>query len=331
MYVNETDYVSGSANTDGHGLRVQHKQNGVILDLESCHYGIYDIMVGGSSVFGVDASSDCSTLPACLSRGGIDCLNWGIRGAGSQQELHAFLNFKRWVPNIRNVIIFSGVNLCSLATLPSVMIYPDQGALFSEEHYLNQALGGLRSAAEHQIFRDKLARLSRRAINAYCRNSWIRCLLKQFSPKLRNETRSGQIPLRNVTGFSKRVQSLINLLKNELATWASLACGMNFKLTYILQPAINWTRKPLSSVEAECFEEDVRLYPEMLQFANRDFHSSYALMISNICMKNGIRFFDANQCFDISSSSETLFTDVCHLSDQGNEFLAKGLMEALSF
>lgn len=330
MFLNEADYVSKSVNTDRHGLRLQFKDSGSALALEECSSGAFDIMVGGSSVFGVDASSDRMTLPALLSTPQVRCLNWGIRAAGTQHELLAFLFFKRYVKNIRRVVIFSGLNLCSIASMEDIMIYPDQGALFSEEYFMRQSLESLRAREGGDTALDSmLASLTRRIKRAYEKREFLRNLMQFFLPKLRRPAHLAKQPERNIRGFEKRVEALLILLENELATWAGLAKGLNFELVYVLQPALRWSQKGTNAVEEECLSADAKLYVEMELFANRAFHQRYASRLSAMCGSLGIPFVDSNTLLDDVDGSEPVFTDVCHLTDYGNEVLAKKLGKAL--
>lgn len=330
MFLNEADYVSKSVNTDRHGLRLQLNDKGEVLSLEECREGTFDIMVGGSSVFGVDASSDRTTLPALLSTPATRCLNWGVRAAGTQQELLAFLFFKRYVKNIRRVVIFSGVNLCSIASMEDIMIYPDQGALFSEEYFMKQSLEGLRAREGGDTALDPvLDSLKRRIKRAYEKRSGLRALMRLFVPKLRKHTSAAKPPERNVSGFEKRVEALLDLLGNELATWAGLAKGLDFELVYVLQPALRWSRKAANEVEEECLAADAKRYAGMALFANPAFHQRYASRLSSMCDSLGIPFVDSNAMLDNVDGSAPVFTDVCHLTDHGNELLAKKLGKAL--
>ena len=51
-----------------------------------------NVLVGGSSAFGMGATSDKKTISSQLSNTGIFCQNFGVRGATSQQELIIFQN-----------------------------------------------------------------------------------------------------------------------------------------------------------------------------------------------------------------------------------------------
>lgn len=330
MGLNESNYVSKAVNTDKHGLRLQFKTDGAVLALEDCQEGVFDIMVGGSSVFGVDASSDRSTLPSLMSTSEIQCLNWGVRGASTQQELMTFLSFKRYVPKIRRVIIFSGINLCSISSLKNIMVYPDQGALFSERFFLEQALETLRVSEDGDPeLDDVLTKLNFRVKNACASRPWLRALVGLALSRLDQPSTQYMQSERNVNGYEKRVKALLALLANELETWSALAKGMGFQIVYVLQPALRWARKAVNHCEEECISADVNLYPEMELFANSIFYEDYAFQLSSMCRSLGIRFIDANLMLNDADGKIPVFTDVCHLTDYGNNFIAKKLSKLL--
>lgn len=331
MFLNEADYTSKAVNTDGHGLRLQYKKDGCLLRLEDCCEGMFDIMLGGSSVFGVDASSDLKTLPAFFSSAEVPCLNWGIRGASTQHELLCFLFFKRYVRNIRQVILFSGVNLCSLASMEDVMIYPDQGALFSEEYYNRQSLENLRAGSDVDASLEvALASLGRRFKRLYERRAVFRFLLRLFTCKKKSAAPPIRLPERNISGFHKRMEALLVLLENELETWAALSRGGGFRLRYVLQPALRWALKAENDLEEECLREDLRVHPQNGVFGTMVFRQAYSARIAAICRRLGVDYTDANDMLSGADGSRSVFTDLCHLTDYGNELVAGRLRDAFN-
>ena len=75
-------------------------------------------MVGGSAVFGVGATSDNSTISSFLSENlGQLTLNFGGRAFSSNQELNLFSQVAYKYPNIKNIILFSGINDIYLTAL----------------------------------------------------------------------------------------------------------------------------------------------------------------------------------------------------------------------
>jgi len=94
--------------TDANGFRVSVWRG---RPVDTCNYDDHRadlLVVGGSFVFGVGATSDAATLASCLA-GALDrpALNLGIRAGNSTQELIATIPFLR---TARRVVVASGVN-----------------------------------------------------------------------------------------------------------------------------------------------------------------------------------------------------------------------------
>ena len=140
-WVNEPLFKSPYVNTDANGLRYNYLPDGTLVDLKTLKssYDQCDIMIGGSTVFGVDASNDMQTITFHLSGNKVPCINLGNRGATSFQELLLFIFNQSVFPKIRNIYIVSGVNNCSLASLDGSIIYDEYGGVFGQDYYMSQA------------------------------------------------------------------------------------------------------------------------------------------------------------------------------------------------
>ena len=112
MYFHTPNVRSSTVNTDELGFRITH--------FNGCDYSIggdevysneVSFIVGGSTAFGVGATSDRMTLPSLLSqKSGRLFLNLGGRAFGASQELILFSQVAHKYPRINSVIIFSGLN-----------------------------------------------------------------------------------------------------------------------------------------------------------------------------------------------------------------------------
>jgi hypothetical protein len=324
FWVNEPSYRSKSVNTDDLGLRHNMLPGGRLLDLRRLKesHRVCDIIVGGSTVFGVDASGDASTISACLSSNDVPCINLGNRGAVSIQELQLFLFYRPLFPSIRNIILLSGVNDCSLASLEGSVIFDEFGGLFGQDHYMTYPYMTNLSACYDDRSYDRL-RLYNSIERRYRDNGFFRSLVRGvLAMSYKRE------PMRNQAydkraGFERKVERQKAILANQLFIWKSLADAHGSRLQYVLQPCIGWTGKELSHEERTCYEMDLEVYPEMGLYANPDFHSTFAAFIAETCSRLGVGFHDANEAFDGHKGDSTFFTDVCHLTDQANRVVAE--------
>jgi hypothetical protein len=328
MATHQPLYRSPAVNTDKFGLREQYAPDGVFLDMARLPSlcAECDVVLGGSTVFGVDATSDKATLPHFLSRPQQPCLNLGIRGATCQQEVVLFLLLKQYLPKVRNVILFTGVNNCSLASLEGTLQFPDFGGIFSEEYHFNSFISqaihanGSRALWVKQRCCSLVDRLHRRSRLG----RWL------LGGRRRAEMLGGSSP--QPYDFEAKVDSINRFLANDLHTWGCLQQATGCKVHFVLQPAIRWTRKPLTPMEAECFEADVVRIPSMMRYATPEFHTRYRAHISSLCQTHAIDFHDASTWLNEAPYAEkTLFTDVCHLTDEGNRVMAELLRTHLKW
>ncbi|MFI7121885.1 SGNH/GDSL hydrolase family protein [Amycolatopsis sp. NPDC049868] len=162
--IQQPNFRSTEVNTDHVGFRMQYDRGGVRLDLATIatQYDTCDVLLGGSVAFGIGVSSDTATLAAQLADPGVPCVNLGIRGATSQQELAAFLALESSLPKVRRVILLTGVNECILAAHPVAEVFDVFGGGF-----LSQARSArhtdLERPLDEEIASDRLELLLKRA------------------------------------------------------------------------------------------------------------------------------------------------------------------------
>jgi hypothetical protein len=214
--------------------------------------------------------------------------------------------------------------------MEDIMIYPDQGALFSEEYYMRQSLGSVRTGAlEDETLEMALASTVRFFERRYQKHASFRYLLR-FLMRKKKRLSPVRPAERNITGFDRRVEALMMLLQNELKTWASLARGGGFQLHYVLQPALNWVLKAKNPLEEECLREDLKVHPQNGVFGTLAYRLAYSARIADICRQVGINFMDSNDLLSGADAGRPVFTDLCHLTDYGNELLAGLLRDSFS-
>ncbi|MFE5489041.1 GDSL-type esterase/lipase family protein [Streptomyces virginiae] len=100
---------SRSLSTDQNGFRrTPTRGDGVDVDTQNPPASVDCVVLGGSTVFGVGATSDAMTLVGqAAHQRGERWLNLGIRGASSTQEVQALLPFAL---TAQRVVVCSGVN-----------------------------------------------------------------------------------------------------------------------------------------------------------------------------------------------------------------------------
>jgi|GEM_PF-5414481 len=328
MCVHTPDYRSPAVNTDRLGWRVQYAPDGERLDVDRLRdrYAACDVLVGNSTVFGVDATSDHHTTGAHLNRlrvprdSAVPLISLGIRGSTTQQELLTFLWFRHKLPTIRRVVIVSGVNEPTIVASPEVMHYPDVGAIFGEPRFFNAF------REQYAEFDGDPAILARNRVHETINRLWNK---HEFVRKLLGEyfqVEPSSTPRLPSPDPRSRLDTLLPWIQACLNTWADLARGAGFHVDYVIQPIIGWTRKPLATMEQTTFSNDLENIPSLRGYANEEFATRYKSRLAAACDAAGIACHDANEWFAQDSVAHLeLFTDVCHLTDNGYRVLAEEL------
>jgi hypothetical protein len=316
----QANYNSGALNTDQLGFRVQFDKLGKVVNFYKIknESSRCNLLIGGSTAFGVDCSSDEKTFANIISQSGTFLINWGFRGAVCQQELIAYLSQKHLLPKIDNIIIFSGANDASLVCLNGEFAYAEWGSVFSEDYFFrqygSQYVKQTRGAA--QI--GKVVSWIEKQFNL---GGWRRCILNWLAgSQALLSHRNENVSLTE----SERLQVVIGHLKNTLETWGWVAKSTGVKIHYVLQPVAGWSTKLLSDRERKLITSDIEAIPELDIFASQCFYKKFKAALSEAFTASEIEFHDANEWLsDSRYDGEDIFTDSCHLNDQGNEIIAQ--------
>jgi hypothetical protein len=344
MAIHEPNYRSPSVNTDQMGLRVQYGPNGVVLEWDclkrqatSCR-----LLLGNSSAFCVDASSDKSTLSHFLnmklsgptsSPAGL-VLNLGVRGATSAQELLLFHFLKRFLPPVDDVVLFTGIILPTMVYDDTLVFYPEWGGVISEEYFRASLLEQQRALLPPPnlpAFRNMLARLAEK-LQTSAVNGFVKLAADFYFGRL---GQPGRLPTfaaapkvavpqqRDAKAVAQRYACLLDQLRNDLDTWRLLSAAGGFKVHYVLQPALGWTAKKLSDIEERLFRLDIERNREISLYATPAFHKQLSSDVGALCADSGIDFHDANAWLgEETYAGQDLFADLCHLNDDGNRHIA---------
>ncbi|MDK3155370.1 hypothetical protein QPK87_02060 [Kamptonema cortianum] len=334
IFFNEPNYRSGACNTDDIGFRFQ--TNALGQPIRMCNArglpGDVDIMVGGSTVFGVDASGDDKTLCMEMTRKGRICLNLGFRGATSQQEVVGFHLLRRFLPKPRRIILFSGVNNCSLCSQSGTIFYKDFGGVFSEDIHFNWLADQYRLMEAPYSFRK--AKLFLKWMEELYYESDLFRLAADGMMKLKKLRWEEQGRLRHLEkpalSFGERMELMERHLDNDLGYWSMLSRETGSRVVYVLQPAMGWSCKQMSDAERECFEADMAYIPSMKQCIAPETYDRFRNGTAELCRRHGIDFLDANEWVRNLGANTTVFTDICHLTDEGNRIVADALTGALA-
>lgn len=314
--VAQPGYRSNSLNIDPLGFRYQYDLAGRLIDLKTARatYKECTLLLGNSSAFGVSLTADRKTLGHFLGTEDTPCINLGVRGATMQQELAVYLTHKHLLPPPRRIILLTGVCDISLATQPEDLWSVETGGMHSIATYYKQhyrwveAIGGVPEKAK-RAFLDW-------AEDRYHRTRWLQRVFERRVPIGEDASPLSQAE------FNVNLDRIVVLMESVLQTWGWIRESADIEIRVVLQPVLGWTVKPLSPVERQCVNADIARIPAIGQYANQVVHELVGAFLKQSCMQNGLGFCDANRYFDVINCSDTLFSDICHLTDQGTKHLA---------
>lgn len=333
MHINSPNFNSASVNTDALGFREHFDQDGKFVDWRTYRdtFERCNVVVGGSTVFGVDATDDQKTMTHLLSTEfspyedseRLPFLNFGLRAATSMQELMLFMLNMQSLPKIENVILFSGVNNACLCVMPELFFNENSRPMFAEDQLYYSNMEAYRKL---EMGRDRLRILKFHdwLDNQFHRKKFLRKLLQLFQGPMGPRDRMLN------TDRSKRMEIVSEYFAQELQIWSTLSAGMGFKLIYVMQPCIGWNNRPLEPIEKELYEEDLRWVSSMSEYTNQTFYSDFKSRTEHACARAGVPFYDSNDYIGQSIGvGKEIFTDVCHLTDAGYADMASYLRDLL--
>jgi hypothetical protein len=288
MFLGPKNYRSDVVNTDSSGIRLSVDQRGAFgiddIGREPC-----SLLVGNSVALGAGATSDSATISSQLSLHGerwVNLTGWAYSG---WQELILFLAYRDRFPNIRRVVILSGLNDLYLSFTPR-LFDPTVGPFYFSDRF-RQGVADASSPGRFEL---------------------IKRLFRGHSkpPTLDIET--------DVENRWKQRDTIMLPIKKTLSAWADLARGAKFDLLYALQPIAPFIeRSPVSKEQELISYHDSIQSPRknLLRLAlTEDRYYWYRSSLLRVCKENNIQFTDLNRLFPNDGWN---FVDRIHLTDRG--------------
>ena len=310
MFFHTPNFVSKVVNTDEYGLRCNHFLGKTIYPLKGNSFkNETSVIIGGSTAFGVGASSDGMTISSKLSNlTKINHINMGGRAYSSSQELILFSKLASKLKNIKHVIIFSGLNDLHLSSFGS----DDKD--FGYFYYMRKFKNAMDLAAlskKQLLIRFFLYPFYKDSItyNSIDMKEFLKLLFSIKSIKQDNK------PIVNIN-------YAISQLEKNLFIWKQLSKAYPFKLTFILQPLSIWLEKELSQEENCLFKylDSVSSSQNLISLFDKNIYKEYTVSLDQLCKKLGISYFDSNKILKGKlTKNDWIFTDRAHLTDLGNE------------
>lgn len=297
------NFKSKYINTDKYGFRLTKFEEQYISIDDIDKFEEINILIGGSTVFGVGAMSDDSTITSYLSQATNDVwLNMGIRGGVSLTEYIHLIRFVFKAKKVKNIIFFSGINDIYINQLTDVKNNFDN--LFNNVnlscHSCKRRFIASAFSKIYNIDEDDLIDKSLKEIIFY--------------PKYKNSF------TKKVLTDEEKIDLTVENFKRNFFLYSALQKELNCNIVYILQPFTDWTTKRFTKEEELAFEELEKIQQTSKWASHRsklskDLYENLLKSFAEISHSTGIKFIDSHKYFD---DEKTLFVDAVHLCDEGN-------------
>ncbi|MFJ5262475.1 SGNH/GDSL hydrolase family protein [Streptomyces sp. NPDC088387] len=315
MFANRPDYRSPVVNTDAQGFRLSYRGDvGQSLN-ENRPKGPLGVLMGGSSAFGFGAGSDSGTVSSAMAdESGIPWLNFAVPGYNSTQETILFMMHRHQLPEVRDIVVLSGLNNLVVAGLPGA----DQG--YGQFFFSGEFFGELGGGAEGP----PRPPTSRTGDN----RSVVQRLRSLIGSRPAPAASGPAVPV------GERVDIAARFLRHDLDRLLDLVAPTGARVHYALQPTPVWSRKSLSAEEAVLLGDDGSLlaqaWPLFLPVLDEEAHERYSEEIGRACKERDIAYVDINMLLrSAPEKDEWLFVDAVHTNDRGNAVVAQLLCENL--
>jgi hypothetical protein len=294
MISSQKNYENKCVKTCSRGFRISSNGLETFSVDQINKYKSINIVVGGSTVFGVGSSNNQNTIPSLLSlKTNSIWLNLGIRAGNSFSEYIHLINLLHKANKIDNIIFLSGLNDLYLSFLYNNETEFDPGFFPDTSESKN--------------------------------NSLFRKITQFFSQKVsdgknnlyQDMITSTEVILENYKNKYIRNFQLISSLKNTY----------NCKVKFILQPFAPWTNKKFSKNELEVFDllNDIQDNSGWIQIKNLMGNNSLYKSIDDffilLSKHYNLEYIDSNSIF--TNTKSDCFVDSVHLNDNGNKLLTE--------
>lgn len=311
MYFHQKNFRSPVINTDASGFRISVGPGGEQASAGgNVPPGPVRVISGSSTALGIGATTDAGTMASLLwgryapSR---PWLNLAGRCYNSTQEVLLFTLYRHRLPEVDEVVIFSGLNDLTVARLPEWQ-QGDHGAFYFCGEYF-EVMDELRerNRKNSKIFGRRAERVP--AISTH------------------DEVRRD---------LSMVVDSATELTLRHLDTWRRVA-GPHTRISYILQPMALWMRDVHAREEQLLFDEidnisKLGTWEELYgDISRKETARAFADALRAGCEKKDVRFIDLNPIVaEAIDEKDWIFVDRAHYTDHGYDLVARILAEQLA-
>ena len=297
MYFNPRNAVYKSVSTDDRGFR---NTTGGQIEKSTA------LLIGGSTVFGIGATSDGATITSRLNElTEHNWLNFGGRAFNSTQE--AMLVHLADIKKVDGpIVVMSGINNLTRLLLPGdfSLMY---GAFFQQSLFEKQM-------AVAAVGNRELSRMLFAGVRAKYG------LAKKTIATAQSKSSKADSYAAMLSVFERDCEYLQMVAKNSGTT-----------SSFVLQPFAPWLNKTLTTQEKQLFallDQEAESFSQVLNEL-AEYRDQYSKDIHAICSKVGMKYLNLNDALELQKQ-DWMFVDRAHLTDSGYDTVARLLVRDLA-
>ena len=281
----EPNIATDAINSDPLGFRYSIGKDGQKYSPHSPVKEPVSLFVGGSSAFGVGATSDRNTVPSILAaRHGEPWYNLAVRGFNISQNLMQFMVFRSVLGDVRRIVIFAGWN-----EVHGFVMAPLFTRYYGSFHGFMQYF---------QTMNDDKVLITRKKIEFPER--WMSLVMASVNKE-------------------KTKPYFIEQTRNMLSNWKFVSDALGADLIFLVQPISFCCPHVPTDEERRLF--DAKTNVKSIKRTLAPFRDWFVGVLEDECTRLGIRFQDCNATFG-KDVNLPLFIDPFHLTDHGNAAVA---------
>jgi len=324
MFLQKSNFKSQFVNTDSFGLRYSTSRDNTnipytLIDKPSSKLLDEFAIVGGSTAFGVGASSDNDTIASHLSQmNKVNVYNLGGRAFSGFQSLILFQILASRLSNLKYLIIMSSINDIFLPHY--VKLRDNNLAPFYYQNNFYEQLNQPTTSTLKKILHNILPSEKKQEID-WLWDDKYEILKKIFNLNKKKQTESNA----NVQTFNYKKSTA-----DTLKIWKMFSESMNFKVIYAFDVIQKLCDHELSDEERKIFGMLKKTYSkkinDVITQLSMDRYDEYKNFVKEECLKNDFMYFDTNKVIgDPKYNKKWLFVDSIHYTDLGYKIIAEAL------
>jgi hypothetical protein len=320
MFTQTPNFRSKVLNTDDRGFRYNSNFTKKSI-FEETKKDNTVLLLGGSTAFGVGATSDQNTVSGYLEKKlDYNFLNLSGRAfTGFQEIISTLCNIEDLEKlTVKKIIIFSGINDIYLSSI-SDLKYP--GMFFFNSEFLGKfdKIKSYKKSLLIHLIKLIIPDSNNYDLDKLDKNNFLKFLInKNFRKKLNDD-------------YSFKEINLENIIKRNFLIYKFFEKIFNCEVIFVFQPFISWC-KDLTNEEKTLLDFTNKFDNGKNNFSYKflEENKKFIEITRNISKSNKINFYDLNEFFKKEDiNKKWLFLDRVHLNNEGYELTSEYIKNIL--